>query len=263
MRTMYDAVTPAHIPASAQMVAGYLNGSYAWSAADWARFPNAVKVQISTQARWTVGHVLDVETGDATPTQAVGWVQTRRRWGADPSVYCNYSTWASVRAAFQAAGVAEPHYWIARYNGVQEVYPGSVAKQHSGDVPPGIDISSVADYWPGVDPVNGGSMTLTNADAGVVIGFGAQNKVQPDPAHPTAFVSLYNVLENDPIAILRDTLSRVQALQAALGTLSAAVVALSAKVDALQAATVAPVAVVDVAAIAKAVADETYRRLQA
>jgi hypothetical protein len=256
MRTMYDAVTPRNIPANAQMVAGYVNGTYAWSAADWARFPNAVKVQISVRAAWTVGHVLDVEPGDSTPAEAVGWVQARRAHGADPSVYCNYSTWASVRAAFQAAKVAEPHYWIARYNGVQEVYPGSVAKQHSGDVPPGIDISSVADYWPGVDPGNGAiAMTLTNADAGVVIGFGAQNKVQPDPAHPTAFVSLYNVLENDPIAILRDILNRVQNLQGAVTTLDA-------KVSALQAATVAPVAVVDVAAIASAVVDENYRRLQ-
>jgi hypothetical protein len=151
MRTMIDAVTPANIPADAQVVGGYLNGPYAWSPADWARFPHAVHVGISVRASFTQGHVLDVEIGDATPAESVGWVLARRAAGADPSVYCNASTWPLVQAAFHARGVAEPHYWIAKYDGIASLPAGAVAKQHSGDVPPGIDISVVADYWPGVD----------------------------------------------------------------------------------------------------------------
>jgi hypothetical protein len=149
---MYDAVTPANIPRTAAMVAGYVNGKYAWAASDWARFPNAVQVQISVRAAWTVGHVLDVEPGDATPAEAVGWFQARRAHGADPTVYCNLSTWPSVRAAFAAAGVPESHYWIAKYDGAASVYAGSVAKQHTNDAAHGYDVSAVADYWPGVDP---------------------------------------------------------------------------------------------------------------
>lgn len=153
MRTMYDAVTAANIPADAQMVAGYIDmiTLRPWSPADWARFPGAVKVTIVTKASTNDGHVLDVEPGDATPGEAPGWVRMRRAAGATPSIYCNLSTWPAVRAAFSSAGVAEPYYWIAHYDGDPAIPDGAVAKQYRGDVAPGFDVSSVADHWPGVD----------------------------------------------------------------------------------------------------------------
>lgn len=173
MRTMYDAVTAANIPSSAAMVAGYVDKIRLepWTAADWARFPNAVKVQIVKKATTNAGHVLDVEPGDATPAEAPGWVQLRRVAGADPTVYCNSSTWAAVQAAFTSAGIAQPHYWIARYDGVQQLPTlngiTAVAKQYRGDVAPGYDVSSVADYWPGVDPApssNGGTAASSTGE---------------------------------------------------------------------------------------------------
>lgn len=158
MRTMYDAVTAANIPRDARMVAGYIDKIRLepWSAADWARFPNAVRVTIVKKASTNAGHVLDVEPGDATPAEAPGWVRMRRAAGADPTVYMNLSTWPTVRAEFDRQGVAQPHYWVARYDGNPEwgagwAALGCVAKQYAGDVPPGIDLSSVADFWPGVD----------------------------------------------------------------------------------------------------------------
>lgn len=153
MRTMYDAVNAANIPPGAVMVAGYIDRIklLPWSAADWARFPAAVHVTIVKKASTNDGHVLDVEPGDATPAEAPGWVLMRRVAGADPTVYCSWSAWPSVRAAFRAAGVAEPHYWIARYDGDPTIPAGAVAKQYRGNVAPGYDVSSVADYWPGVD----------------------------------------------------------------------------------------------------------------
>ncbi|MBX6360090.1 MAG: hypothetical protein IRZ03_08425 [Acidobacterium ailaaui] len=153
-RTMYDSITAADIPASAAMVAGYVNGTYRWSDADWARFPGAVKVRIATRADVNDGHVLDVEPGDATPAQAPGWVTMRRAAGADPTVYCNQSTLPQVKAAFRAAGVAEPHYWVAHYDGIAELPDGCVAKQYANPPASGghWDLSIVADYWPGVDP---------------------------------------------------------------------------------------------------------------
>ena len=151
MRTMYDAVTPANIPVKAQMVAGYVDGRYAWKAADWARFPHAVKVRIAVFSSTADGHVLDVEPGCSTPASAPGWVLRRRKAGVDPTVYCNTATWPVVRAAFKAAGVREPHWWIAAYPGNgPRLYPGSVAHQYANPGP--VDISVVADYWPGVDP---------------------------------------------------------------------------------------------------------------
>lgn len=155
MRTMYDSVSPGAIPVTAQLVAGYVDGRYAWSAADWARFPNSTHVRIAVFPSTNDGVVLDVEPGDATPVQAPGWVQMRRAAGVDPTVYCSLTDWPAVRRAFAAAGVPEPHYWIAAYPGNgTALYDGAVAHQYAD--PPGsggnYDLSAVADFWPGVDP---------------------------------------------------------------------------------------------------------------
>jgi hypothetical protein len=149
-RTMYDSINPSGIPAGATMVAGYVDGRYANMAGMAARFPSAVRVPIAVFPSTNDGTVLDVETGDATPAQAPGWVTMRRAAGVDPTVYCNADTWPSVRSAFTAAGVPEPHYWIAQYDGVATVPAGAVAKQYESTDP--WDLSAVADYWPGVDP---------------------------------------------------------------------------------------------------------------
>lgn len=157
MRTMYDAVTWANIPVNVRMVAGYPGGLYAWPDRAWERFPKAVKIRVAVTAAEHSSpgarfHVLDVENGDATPAQAPGWCQEERARGEDPSVYCNASTWPAVKAAFASARVAGPHYWIAHYDGVAEVPAGAVAKQYLGGPTAPVDVSAVADYWPGVDP---------------------------------------------------------------------------------------------------------------
>lgn len=157
-RIMFDSVTARDIPLDAQMVAGYINGTYKWTDADWARFPNAVKVRIATQANVNDGHVLDVEPGDATPAQAPGWVVKRRQAGVDPTVYCNeLNGWQAVRQAFRDQGVPEPHYWVARYNNMRVIPHEAIARQFINPPLSGghYDLSIVADYWPGVD---GGNM---------------------------------------------------------------------------------------------------------
>lgn len=154
---MHDSITASDIPTSATMVAGYVSGTWTWSAADWARFPHATKVRIATHADVNDGHVLDVETGDATPAEAPGWVTMRRAAGVTPTVYMNNSTWASVKAAFVAQGVAQPNYWVAHYDADPAIPSGGIAKQYLWDGNPcnsggHYDISSVADFWPGIDP---------------------------------------------------------------------------------------------------------------
>jgi hypothetical protein len=148
-RSMYDAVTPSRIPAGATLVAGYVNGQYANIAELKERFPHATVVGIAVSAGFDGGTVLDVEKGDAAPAQAPGWVRMRRAAGVEPTVYCNSSTWPSVRAAFASAGVAPPHYWIAHYDGDPALPAGAVAKQWKNAA--GYDLSTVAAYWPGVD----------------------------------------------------------------------------------------------------------------
>ena len=184
-RTMYDAVTVDNIPSTAEVVAGYLDGNYANYNALKARFPNAVVVPITVFASDNEGTVLDVENGDATPVESVGWVEKRRNAGVDPSVYCDTSNWANVRQAFQDANVAEPHYWIADWTGSPHIPNGAVACQYSSPGP--YDVSEVADYWPGIDPVpqsgNGEDMAFNEsfdigpAGGGVTFARGAAKNV--------------------------------------------------------------------------------------
>lgn len=170
MRTMYDSVTAADIPANAQLVAGYVDGIYRWSGTDWARFPQALKIAIAVFPSTNSGIMLDVEAGDATPEQAPGWVQMRRARGVDPTVYCAYAAWAQTIQAFDRAQVARPHWAIACYDNVaslEEFWVGGqrqpvldpdrlVAKQYADPAAGSgghYDLSVVTGYWPGVDPV--------------------------------------------------------------------------------------------------------------
>lgn len=151
MRTLYDSVSASTIPVDATLVAGYVDGSYANLDAIRARFPSAVVVSIAVKYT-TAAQVLDVENGDATPAQAVLWcTQTMASTSnSHLTVYCDTGTWPAVRSAFHAAGVAEPQYWIASWDGDPTIPAGAIAKQYANTS--GWDKSSVADYWPGVDP---------------------------------------------------------------------------------------------------------------
>jgi len=121
-----------------------------------------VKVKIACFASTTDGHVLDIETGCSTPQEAPQWVFIRRNQGADPSVYVNESNWPATQSAFHAAGVAEPHYWLALYDGIATVPPGTVAKQYANSAitSADYDMSIVADFWPGVDTVRQGGLAM-------------------------------------------------------------------------------------------------------
>jgi hypothetical protein len=149
---MFDGIASdaTVIPVGAQLVAGYVDGDYVWTLADWTRFPGAIHVGIAVRSTTDAGIVLDVETGNASPEEAVNWVLARRHAGADPTVYCGESSWATVRAAFATHDVPEPHWWVANYNGDTSIPAGAIAHQYENTAR--WDVSSVADYWPGVDP---------------------------------------------------------------------------------------------------------------
>jgi hypothetical protein len=148
---MFDSVDVAGLPVGGDLYAGYVDGRYENAAAIKARFPNVPFVGIAVTASTNDGTVLDVERYDATPAQAPGWVKMRRLAGVEPSVYCAEDAWATVKAAFVAAGIQEPPYWVAAYPGGGPGIPaGAVAHQYA-DMG-GYDVSTVADYWPGVDP---------------------------------------------------------------------------------------------------------------
>lgn len=279
-RKMYDSVNAAAIPTDAQMVAGYVHPSgYAWSDAAWARFPNAVHVKITPQVSTTgLGiHVLDVETGDATPAQAPGWVRAQRALGQDPTVYCSEGLWTTVQNAFNAAGVAQPHYWVAAYPGAGASIPnGAIAHQYAGSTSSGgnYDLSVVADFWPGVDTQGQAvdDMALTDSLAaygGVRASDGAP--VTTGDALATAYVALSNA-SHDPEG--KTLFDRFTALDNALAALAAAkptavtlspdqLTAIEATVSTAVAGLNLSVSPTDQAAIAKAVAAELGAKLSA
>jgi hypothetical protein len=124
---MRDSTTAADIPVhGTELVAGYGNGAYAWTAADWARFPDARHVAIDVNGSDPGGcGVLDVETGDATVAEAVTWVH--RRTAAAPGsyvpvIYCNRSTLTPLFNAMNAAGlkiVTHFRLWVATLDGIE------------------------------------------------------------------------------------------------------------------------------------------------
>jgi peptidoglycan hydrolase-like protein with peptidoglycan-binding domain len=149
VRQMLDSVNPALIPVGTELVASYVDRADGWTLSSWDMHARSVRVRIATKASTNDGHVLDVETWDATPAQAPGWLERRRAVGAVPSVYCSRSSVAAVRQAVQSAGVVQPFLWVADWNGLQQVDPDAIAHQYSRGAD--YDLSVVADHWPGVD----------------------------------------------------------------------------------------------------------------
>lgn len=152
---MADSTNPFDIPQGQfPLVAGYVDGIYAWSDAGWLYHTKTVLVGIAVFAGTNAGQVLDVETGDATPAQAVDWVLMRRASGVDPSVYIQLSRLQELLDAFAARGVARPHLWVAAWDNSPTLYSYSAAHQYANPTLTGFhyDLSAVVDYWPGVDP---------------------------------------------------------------------------------------------------------------
>jgi len=153
-RLMYDGINSlapviAKAFPDAAMVAGYLNGRYAWSQEDWALFPHATHVEITVSNR-NMGDVLDVEQGDATPAEAEGWIAMRKAAGYwMPTIYCSLAVAPAVRVGTGKYVLGKDYsIWIADYDGsTASVYPMSVAKQYKDTS--AYDVSVVYDSgWP-------------------------------------------------------------------------------------------------------------------
>ena len=155
MATLYDSTSANDIPSDAPLVGGYVDGLYRWTSADWARFPNSTQVRIAVSPATNDGFVLDVEQGDATPAQAPVWVQMRRNAKiGNATIYCSRSVLPEIQAAFTAAGVAQPFYWVADWTGTVHMVPGAVATQYADPPASGghFDLSVTNDVWPHIAP---------------------------------------------------------------------------------------------------------------
>ena len=115
-RTMYDAVDWQRIPADAKMVAGYVDGAYAWPAEAWARFPEAAHVRISVIPPGDPkgAGVLDVEPGAASVDDAPPFIRARLHDNKRAVIYAPRSLVADIR---QACGDLEYGLWVADWTG--------------------------------------------------------------------------------------------------------------------------------------------------
>jgi hypothetical protein len=148
---MFDSTTPAAIPAGS-LVAGYVDGAYAWKPREWARFPLNDQLAITVVGQ-AGARIADVETGDLGPGSGALWAKRELIAGRRPTLYSNLSTWEAVVWALKSLG-ADPSmvdWWAADPTGSPHLVPGSVATQYAW---PGrgswghFDVSVTNGTWP-------------------------------------------------------------------------------------------------------------------
>jgi len=151
-RIMFDAVNPANIPEGSQLVAGYGDGPESqWPAEAWGSFPGRALVRITTNGEDQAALVVDCEYGDFSPQSAVDEILRRRARGLDPTEYCGAGSLWACRHAFDVRGIPQPYWWVADPDHTLNLEGNIIALQQG--YPEGYDVSTVADYWPGVDVV--------------------------------------------------------------------------------------------------------------
>ena len=152
MTTCYDSTTPSQIPTSAPIVAGYIDGLYKWSAADWARFPGQhVTISVFGAAG---AQVADVERGDLTPQQGANWARAEIAAGRRPTIYSDKSTWPTV-VQMLGADARLVDWWAADPTGTPHLVPGSVCTQYAWNSlgqtnGANVDVSVTNGTWPGI-----------------------------------------------------------------------------------------------------------------
>ena len=120
--TMYDSVDVPVIPSNAQAVAGYVGGKWPTYFELVKQFPHIPKLSIAISAAENA-RCLDVETGDATNSEAAAWVKRQHQLGCKrPILYTSVSNWRALEDALKAGGVTRGlpgrrHYrrWSAHY----------------------------------------------------------------------------------------------------------------------------------------------------
>jgi hypothetical protein len=127
----YDSIEPDTIPADPPAVAGYVAGRWPDYSELVARFPRARHKSIAVAASEDAD-ILDIENGDASPSDGPGWFTRQRARGLQlPGFYADASTMPEVVAALAGAGIERTEYvlWVAWYNGSDSIVPGYEAHQ--------------------------------------------------------------------------------------------------------------------------------------
>ena len=173
---MWDSTTPGQIPTTAAIVAGYVDGLYRWTAADWHRLAASQHVTITVYGA-PGARVADCETGDLTAAQVAYWAHNELNAGRRPTIYCNGSTRPDVVAALATQGVfpAAVDWWLADPTGTPHRPVWAVACQYAwhslgqtGAL--NVDLSVTDGTWPGtitpVPPVKATGVSIVTCPGG-------------------------------------------------------------------------------------------------
>jgi hypothetical protein len=155
MITMYDALNPGNIPASARVVGGYPDR---WAREGWDRFPGAVKVLIAESldpaGLWRHCNVFGTEAGALTPAQVRECLEYRQGLGKHGNtVYCSADILKEVQEACHGL---DYWLWLADWLGQPEDLERAALVQYRGNVAPGYDLSAVfsAQWLEEIDEAN-------------------------------------------------------------------------------------------------------------
>lgn len=129
---IYDSANPAGIPPGHAAVAVYATGVYA---AQPSQVAGRRVLWIDSQASDPSANVLDIENGDASPSNVPSWVT--QHVAADkhaPAIlYSSVGMWPAVKAAVSSLPKYDQNhvkYWIAQPTGSPHIVPGSQATQY-------------------------------------------------------------------------------------------------------------------------------------
>lgn len=147
-RTMYDALDPRGIPATAEMVAGYPDDG--WTPEDFAAFPKAAHVRIANMyPDWKFCSVADIETGALTVGSARQFVVQRNAFRhGTATIYCDLSNLPYVQKACRGLSY---NLWLASWT--WQVPTAEVLASYESKLIPGVTLVAVqyASY-PAYDP---------------------------------------------------------------------------------------------------------------
>jgi hypothetical protein len=129
---MFDTTTVSTVPARPFALAGYTGGFWPTFRLLRRRWPSAHTVSIAISAREHAA-CLDVEPGDATPGEVVGWYWADRHAGyGKPCVYSDWWEYThQIRPVLTGARInrSQVWEWDASYTGRPHIDPGFDATQ--------------------------------------------------------------------------------------------------------------------------------------
>lgn len=125
---VYDSANPESIPADAYGVAGYIDGPYTWTYADWHRFYRAkMFITIDILGGNVHADAEDVEDYGVPLRDLRRWARARLRMGFIPIIYC--SVGMHVKVEYTMRGIRYD-WWAAQPDGSPHILSGSDATQY-------------------------------------------------------------------------------------------------------------------------------------